>query len=181
MLAHDRAVCAHQRILVLELESRNTVVLGIGYAQQLSTGAPKGINAFHGGLEHDAGKAVLLELLALLGIYFSLDIGIGASVDRCIAGFFVHVQDIHQSTDYLVLLIDLAWVNRDVIAALARSKDIAVTVVDSSTLGIERLIVDTAPVQLVLSAVITKYLVSSKLESACSARNAKKRQDKGTP
>ena len=129
----------------------------------------------------EEGFAVLLELLALLGIYFSLDIGIGASVDRCIAGFFVHVQDIHQSTDYLVLLIDLAWVNRDVIAALARSKDIAVTVVDSPTLGIERLIVDTAPVQLVLSAVITKYLVSSKLESACSACQAKKRQNERAP
>ena len=181
MLAHDRAVCAHQRILILELESRNTVVLGIGYAQQLGAGVPKGINAFHGGLEHDAGKAILLELLALLGIYFSLDIGIAVSIDRRVAGFFVHVQDIHQSTDYLVLLIDLAWVNRDVIAALARSKDIAVTVVDSSTLGIERLIVDTAPIQLIFGTIVTKHLVSSKLESTHSTRNAKKRQDKGTP
>ena len=181
MLAHDRAVCTHQRILVLELESRNTVVLGIGYAQQLSAGASKGINAFHGGLEHDAGKAVPLELLALLGIYFSLDIGIAVSVDRRIAGFFIHIQDVHQGTNDLVLLIDLARVNRNVIAALARSKDIAVTVVDSSTLGIERLIVDTAPVQLVLGAVVTKHLVSSKLETTHSARNAKKRQNERAP
>ena len=177
MLAYDGTVCAHQRILILEFESRNAIMLGIGYAQQLGAGAPKGINAFHGGLKHDAGKAVLLELLALLGIYFSLDIGIGASVDRRIAGFLIHIQDIHQGADYLVLLIDLTWVNRDVIAVLARSKDIAIAIVDSSTLGVERLIVDAAPIQLILGTIVTKHLVSSKLESACSARQTKKRQN----
>ena len=42
MLAYDGTVCAHQRILILEFESRNAIMLGIGYAQQLAQALPKG-------------------------------------------------------------------------------------------------------------------------------------------
>ena len=150
-------------------------MLRIGYAQQLGAGASKGINAFHGRLEHDAGKTVLLELLALLGIYFSLDIGIAASANCRIASLLVHIQDVHQGADNFVLLSDLAWVDRNVIAALARSENVAVAIIDSSALSIERLVVDSTPVQLIFGAIVTKYLVSSKLESARGGSHAKKR------
>ena len=175
-LAHDPAVFALQVLLVLQLQARDALVVGVDDAEHLRGELAVRVDALDRLLELDAREALLHEGVGHVLVDLARHVGPGGLlVDLVVREALLDAQVLHERVCNLLLVLDVVRVERDVAALLARREHVAVAVVERAALGVKRRVGDAARLEALHVDVVVEDLVLRELEDArarCQAQQA---------
>ena len=139
-LAHQRTVRSGQKLVVLFFEARQTVVVHVYHAKHLRCQVAVGVHALHGLLKEHAWQVLLLQRRDIVLVHLTFDIHPGAiRLNELATGLFIDSRSFDQRRYRLINVLDKLRIHGDVAAFDRRRQHVAVTVVDGTALGIQRL------------------------------------------
>ena len=121
-------------------DARQTVVVHVYHAKHLRCQVAVGVHALHGLLKEHARQVLLLKRRGIVLVHLTFDIHPGAIGQNEIpTGFFIDARSFDQCRYRLVNVLDKLRIHGDVAAFDRRRQHVAVTVIDGTALGIQRL------------------------------------------